>query len=652
MIDTIQKMVKVRVLRTDDCGLQNCYVDQIGSCQKSYGDYLVRKGMVEIYDGEDDSTVTLCEGAEITANQKQRKESRDKEENKQSFQSLCVDIYHLRLYEQIYDTKKKISRFACYDSVTDKVEYKDAIEYEGKIIAPIIDNEVKTCNIKLPSQAVEYGDESKLIEEIQSFIYKYVDLPDDFRYYCALNILKSWVYERFHTINYLRFQGEPGCGKSRALDVIGYLHYKPIATSGTVTAAPIYRLITKWAGTLIIDEADRKQSDETDEIIKIINQGYEKGRSVLRCNPENKTQVEFFDTYCPKVLATRHKFDDPATETRCMTQIMTGTDRKDIISSIDDNFWNEMQVLRNKLLLWRFRNYFNINPVVGENLDWGTVEPRLKQVNVGFAALIYNNPTALQQFMNHVHNKQNEINADRSETYEGQIVEAMSRLIIEDKPFIAKDIIAYADLQDRMGRLWKPRLLSSYMKTLGFPASKLKRIENEVCKIYYYDPEMILRLLRKYLMPDQYENFIKIVSERALSKQKSLKTESYNHDMLYALLTKNVNDVTVVTNIYGYGKTVTQLKDLSAEANCNRSGGHPLQRLQRLPWLQRLHFMANELGALPDGTVVHFEAAKVECDLGHETVELLLQKGTLKNIKSGYYSIDKSLLDTHTFSEG
>ena len=57
---------------------------------------------------------------------------------------------------------------------------------------------------------------------------------------------------------------------TRFLDTLGYLHYKPIATSGATTSAPVFRIIDKWKGTLIMDEADFQKSDEAQDIIKII----------------------------------------------------------------------------------------------------------------------------------------------------------------------------------------------------------------------------------------------------------------------------------------------------------------------------------------------------------------------------------------------
>jgi len=63
----------------------------------------------------------------------------------------------------------------------------------------------------------------------------------------------------------------------------------------------------------------------------------------------------------PKNLATRKPYTDKATESRCITEVMKGTTREDIPVNLDDDFFIEAEGLRNKLLMWRFKNYYKID---------------------------------------------------------------------------------------------------------------------------------------------------------------------------------------------------------------------------------------------------------------------------------------------------
>jgi hypothetical protein len=54
------------------------------------------------------------------------------------------------------------------------------------------------------------------------------------------------------------------------------------------------------------------------------------------------------------------EFKDKATESRCLTNIMKKSDRKDIPISITQDFYDEAQALRNKLMQFRYDYYDKI----------------------------------------------------------------------------------------------------------------------------------------------------------------------------------------------------------------------------------------------------------------------------------------------------
>lgn len=410
--------------------------------------------------------------------------------------SLVIDDQYM--YEQIKTKEGKFAfiRYTFADGELLEMPFIDSSELP---IYPISDEEAQRDFIKLPSGTEEYGTEEQLIERITKHINKYLDVPEEYTRMAVLNIMKSWVFQRFHSINYLRVRGEPGSGKSRFLDAVGHLHYKVIATTGATTVAPIFRIINKWGGSMSIDEADIAQGDETNDMIKIINQGFEKDKPVMRCNPDDKSVIDFFDVYCPKVLSTRRQFKDFATETRCLTHIMTGTNRQDIPSSLNDEYAEETTRLRNMLLLWRFRRYKQIDPNIGETLDWSGVEPRLKQVNVGFVALLNNDPEYVRKFMEYVRMTQKEIKQERSGTPEGMIVQAIMDLLLNKEYITAGAIIAKANLTDDRGNQWKPQKIAPYMKTLGFHATVKKRFGDDIQKLYYPEGQHLHNLFVKFI---------------------------------------------------------------------------------------------------------------------------------------------------------
>ena len=197
-------------------------------------------------------------------------------------------------------------------------------------VIPISGEEIGLGAVRLPSGIEEYGDTTALLAEIEEHIYRYLDVSDIYRKLAACYILLSWLYDRFNTLPYLRALGDTGCGKSRFLDVIGGLCYKAISASGCITPAPIYRMLRRWGGTLILDEADMKDSDEYNEVVTILNCGFERGRPVMRAVKDDPEDVRVLPVYGPKVFATRRRFQDAALEARCLTEIMVETTRTDI----------------------------------------------------------------------------------------------------------------------------------------------------------------------------------------------------------------------------------------------------------------------------------------------------------------------------------
>jgi hypothetical protein len=211
--------------------------------------------------------------------------------------------------------------------------------------------------VRFPSAATSYGTTAGLLEEMAQFIRRYADVPEDWLDIICLYVLMTWVYDRFTAVPYLRFLGEPGTGKTRLLQVSSAISYKGTTVSGNITGPALFRTIDLIQGTMAVDEADFKNSSEWSEITKVLNNGYTEGTPVIRCN-KNTFDPECFHVFGPKIISTRNRFEDEATETRCLT--FETSDRKvpaHIPFQMPIIFDQEALTLRNKLLQWRCDNF-------------------------------------------------------------------------------------------------------------------------------------------------------------------------------------------------------------------------------------------------------------------------------------------------------
>src|SRR3989442_1692419 len=288
----------------------------------------------------------------------------------------------------------------------------------------LLTNEV----VLFPSEPLEYGSEQELLEGIKAFIHRYVDISPLFEQIASYYVLFTWVYDAFNELPYLRLRGDTGSGKTRFLLTAGSLCYKPIFASGASTVSPLFRILDEFRGTLIIDEGDFRFSDEKAEIVKILNNGNGRGFPVLRS--ESVRGKEFspraYTVFGPKLVATRGYFQDRALESRCLTEEMgAGRLRSDIPINLTAEYKREARELRNKLLMFRFRNASK--RCVDPSLVDRSIEPRLAQVFVPLLSVIEDAGArnALRQVAREYHR---ELVADRGMDIEAQVLEIIQEL--------------------------------------------------------------------------------------------------------------------------------------------------------------------------------------------------------------------------------
>jgi hypothetical protein len=296
--------------------------------------------------------------------------------------------------------------------------------------------------VLLPSGPEEYGSEDTLLREIDSFIHRYVDVSPLFEKIACYYVLLTWVYDRFNELPYLRLRGEPGSGKTRFLQTVGSLCYKPIFASGASTVSPLFRILDSFRGTLVIDEGDFRLSDERAEIVKILNNGNAKGFPVLRSEASGKGGREFnpraYEVYGPKLISTRGYFEDRALESRCLTEETGGRSlRDDIPITLPESFKDEALALRNKLLFFRFRN-LGRNVTIDASPD-RAIEPRLNQIFLPLLSVV-KNPKDREELRAMARRYHGEMISERGMDMEAQILEVIRDLKAAGRPLSIKEI--------------------------------------------------------------------------------------------------------------------------------------------------------------------------------------------------------------------
>lgn len=250
-------------------------------------------------------------------------------------------------------------------------------------------NLLATGCVLLPSAVGNFEDKATLLIDIRTYLRRYVDLSIEFEDIAAHYVLLTWVYDAFNELPYLRFRGDYGTGKTRALLAIGSICYKPFFASGASTVSPIFHVLDAFGGTLILDEADLRFSDATADLVKILNNGNVIGLPVLRtmANRHKELNPRAFRVYGPKLLAMRESFADRALESRFLTE-ETGTRplRSDIPIHLPASLAADALALRNKLLAWRFHARHRVGPDPSRLVPG--LEPRRNQSVLALLSLV------------------------------------------------------------------------------------------------------------------------------------------------------------------------------------------------------------------------------------------------------------------------
>ncbi len=348
--------------------------------------------------------------------------------------------------------------------------------------------------VLFPAQPEEYGSDAALLSEIESFIHRYVDVGPLFEKIACYYVLLTWVFDGFNELPYLRLRGEPGSGKTRFMLTVGSLCYKPIFASGASTVSPLFRILDSFRGTLVIDEGDFRLSDEQAEIVKILNNGNAKGFPVLRSEATGN-RGEFnpraYEVYGPKLIATRGFFKDRALESRCLTEETGGRPlRDDIPISLPQSFKDEAQSLRNKLLLYRFRN---LKAGRQSEAPDRAIEPRLNQIFLPLLSVV-SNPKDREELRALARRYHGEMVNERGMDLEAQILEVIRDLRQSERTLSVRDITSW--LVDRHGDEYERKINA---KWVGSVLRKKLQLRTSRSKHgYAILPEELTKLPRLY----------------------------------------------------------------------------------------------------------------------------------------------------------
>lgn len=322
-------------------------------------------------------------------------------------------------------------KFLKYNKKTGSTEKIDVFFDENKVdveYRPIVDKLIEKGAILLPSDIEEYESDKKLVEDISNFLYKYFEVPKSFERFLPYLVLFYWVYEKFPFVPYLHFVGLTGTGKTTAQEIFGSICYKPIDASGSITMSPIFRTSNTWKGTLLLDEFEAN-GDGYREMLAFLKSGVG-NKAVLRTEGEKRREVMAYMIKSPKIFTSEQPINNAGLQSRTIVIQMQKSKKRLPLMRLP-KFYEEAQAIRNKLLLWRFRNLNNINL---NDIEYGFEElecfdRRVQQVITPIYYL--SDKDTRKEIVNFAKKQEEETKKERLESLEGQIFQTIVDILPE-----------------------------------------------------------------------------------------------------------------------------------------------------------------------------------------------------------------------------
>ena len=235
------------------------------------------------------------------------------------------------------------------------------------------------------------------------------------------------MYDSFDEVPYLAFRtADAGRGKSRALETVGALCYRALFVGGGSSPAATLRMLDVFRGTLVADEFDQNvKTDLGAELIRILNQGFQNRRPLVKCDGEDNSPRPF-RCFGPKIFALRKRLGDDATESRTISVWMQQRTRPNIPLCLPrTEFDRQALELRNRLLAFRFANCQRLTTDL--SLADPRLEDRMNQIGLPLLA-VAQSPEVRGAIVSALLEQQGSIAADRSDSLPGEVFDVLRNL--------------------------------------------------------------------------------------------------------------------------------------------------------------------------------------------------------------------------------
>jgi hypothetical protein len=269
-------------------------------------------------------------------------------------------------------------KFAIKYARKTEIEYVDSFETgchdeQGRriVYVPLYNDQLKKGTVILPRRATKCT-----LREAIGDVFRYLTDKEHFDSCARENWVKllglvcigSWFLDKVASriagmgafAPIIAIRGPSGSGKNRLANLLRMVSPRPYFDISKPNTPSLFRPLSVWKGTLIMDECDLRDTTETSSLIKYLN-SRATGTPIAVVNPENLEKQNSFYNFGVTIVTQRGYFEDNATESRTIPFLAEKTDNpRDIPSMEEESTIEEGLNLQDKLLyIWltNFRDF-------------------------------------------------------------------------------------------------------------------------------------------------------------------------------------------------------------------------------------------------------------------------------------------------------
>jgi hypothetical protein len=155
-------------------------------------------------------------------------------------------------------------------------------------------------------------DGARVVEAIIALIRRFIVISDEGVIAAAFSVIHTHCFDAANHAPYLFIRSATKkCGKSTFLDLLAFLVAEPLLTAN-ISVAALFRTIDARHPTVLFDEMDGLAfgaRETNEEMRRILNAGFQRGRPVVRCEGDSFAPREF-DVFSPKAIAGIRRLPD------------------------------------------------------------------------------------------------------------------------------------------------------------------------------------------------------------------------------------------------------------------------------------------------------------------------------------------------------